>query len=650
LLVTWNTTEVPYPADRCVHELFEAQVAQRPEATALTFPSTGSGQREGETLNYAELNRRSNQLAHYLQKLGVGPDVLVGISTDRSPEMIVGILGTLKAGGAYLPLDPTYPEERLAFMLEDAQVPVLLTQAHLVERLPLSRNTQHESRQVVRLDADWEAIAQEPGDKPKSDATPEDLAYVIYTSGSTGKPKGTMLRHRGLSNLTEAQRRAFGMEEGSRVLQFSPLSFDASVWETFMALANGATLCLAQQEVLASGPDLLRLMRGEGVTNVTLPPSVLSVLEPTNLPDLETVISAGEACTAELVAQWAPGLDFFNAYGPTETTVCASMYLCDEDEPGSPPIGRPIANTKLYVLDKNMQLVPVGVPGGLHVGGVSLARGYLNRPELTAEKFIRDPFSDDPEARLYKTGDLVRYREDGNIEFLGRIDHQVKVRGFRIELGEIEAVLRQHADVQEAVALARDDLPGGRGLVGYVMPRDSAELQVGELRGFLRKKLPEYMVPSFFMTMEHFPLTPSGKVDRQALPAPEGVRPELEREYVAPRNETEERLAAICAELLAVDRVGVYDSFFDLGGHSLLATQFISRLRDTFHVELPLRSLFESPTVAELAERVETARETERVDIDRIAQTLEMVDQLSEGEVKAMLAERGALASGSVAQ
>ena len=562
-------------------------------------------------LTYAELDRRANQLAHYLQKLGVGPDVLVGISTDRCPEMIVGILGTLKAGGAYLPLDPIYPQERLAFMLQDSQVPVLLTQGRLVERLQISKSANQQinaSPQVICLDADWEIIAQEPDDKPESAVTPENLAYVIYTSGSTGKPKGTMLRHRGLSNLTETQRRAFGIKGGSRVLQFSPFSFDASVWETFMALANGATLCLARQETLASGPDLVRLMRREGVTNVTLPPSVLAVLPTEELPELETVISAGEACSAELVARWAPGRDFFNAYGPTETTVCASMCLCDENDPHNPPIGRPIANTQLYILDQNLQPVPVGVPGELHVGGVSLGRGYLNRPELTTDKFIPNPFSNEPEARLYKTGDLVRYRVDGNIEFLGRIDHQVKVRGFRIELGEIEAVLGQHPDVQNGVVVAREDIPGDKRLVAYVVPEDETAPSVEELRSFLRQTLPEYMVPSAFVTLEAMPLSPSGKVDRRALPAPEGIRPELEREYVAPRNETEEKLAAMCAELLGVDRVGVYDSFFDLGGHSLLATQFISRVRDAFQVELPLRSLFEHPTVDELAEEIGNTR------------------------------------------
>jgi len=656
LLVAWNATHVPYPAawadTTCAHELFEAQVAQRPDAVALTF--------EGCALSYAELDRQANQLAHYLQKLGVGPEVLVGISTDRSPEMIVGILGTLKAGGAYLPLDPTYPPERLAFMMQDAQISVLLTQQHLRgqdtgREDTRERDTREEGTgggegvpYVLLLDADWPTIAREPNTKPATGVRSDNLAYVIYTSGSTGKPKGAMLRHRGLCNLAAAQRQAFGIERGSRVLQFSPFSFDASVWETFMALANGATLCLARQEVLASGQGLVRLMRDVGVTNVTLPPSVLRVLPVEHLPELQTVIAAGEACTPELVACWAPGRCFFNAYGPTETTVCASMYLCDENDPDPPPIGRPIANADLYVLDRALQPVPAGVPGELHVGGVSLARGYLNRPGLTATKFVPHPFAAQAGSRLYKTGDLVRYRADGNIEFLGRIDHQVKVRGFRIELGEIETVLGRHPALRDSVVVAQGDGIRDSRLVAYVTAQDGAQPpNAGELRGFLREKLPEYMVPSLFVTMEQLPLSPSGKVDRRALPVPDPVRPDLDREYVPPRSDTEQELATICAELLGVDRVGVYDNFFELGGHSLLATQLISRLRDTFHVELPLRALFETPDVAGLAARVEAAGQAVQPDDGKIARMLDLVSQLSEDEVQAklaaMLAEREGL-------
>ncbi|MEK7783920.1 MAG: amino acid adenylation domain-containing protein, partial [Chloroflexota bacterium] len=375
-LVAWNNTAAVFPDDACFHHLFEAHAERQPDAVALTF--------ENDSLTYRELNERANHLAHYLQTLGVQPDTLAAIATERSFEMIVAVLGVLKAGAAFLPLDPAYPPERLAFMLQDSQAPVLLTQSHLLERLP-----EHAAKTVC-LDSDWPAIAQslfttQSGQLP---ITPDTLAYCIYTSGSTGRPKGTLLRHRGLCNLADVQRRAFHLGPASRVLQFSPFSFDASVWEIAMSLGNGATLCLARQETLASGPELLRLLRDQAITTVTLPPSMLNVLTPEQLPNLRTIISAGEACTRELVGRWARGRQFFDAYGPTETTVCASMALCDPDDPREPSIGRPISNFQLYILDSHRQPLPVGVPGELHIGGVGLARGYLNRPELTAERFV----------------------------------------------------------------------------------------------------------------------------------------------------------------------------------------------------------------------------------------------------------------------
>jgi acyl-coenzyme A synthetase/AMP-(fatty) acid ligase len=403
-------------------------------------------------------------------------------------------------------------------------------------------------------------------------------------------------------------------------LQFSPLSFDASVWETFMALANGATLVLAEQETLASGHALVQLLADEQVTHVTLPPSVLAVLPDADLPHLATIIAAGEACPAELVQRWGNGRSFFNAYGPTETTVCASMYECSPAEDDNPPIGRPIANCQLYVLDPHRQPVPIGVPGELCIGGVGLAHGYLNRPELTAEKFLnyelrmmndeKDPsfIIHHSSFIIYKTGDLCRFRPDGNVEFLGRIDHQVKVRGFRIELGEIEAALREHEAVVDTAVLAREDSAGDKRLAAYVVPTEMPGPADDDLRAFLRQRLPEYMVPAYFVTLPAMPLTPSNKIDRPALPAPDHTRPELARAFVAPRDETEAALARICAELLEIDRVGVFDNFFELGGHSLLATQFISRVRDAFQVELALRTLFENPTLADLALAVAVAQ------------------------------------------
>ncbi len=628
MLVDWNKTEIDFPNDKCVHECFEALVEQNPDALAVTFGE--------QQLSYLELNRRANQLAHQLQKLGVVPETLVGICIERSVEMAVAIMGTLKAGAAFVPLDPTYPAERLAYMVEDSGVPVLLSQEHLISDFGLwisdggrsqgagyklqvasdksqvaSDNLQSAMRKpkVVCLDSDWESIAAESDENLTAGARPENLAYVIYTSGSTGRPKGTMLQHRGLCNLAQAQRRAFHVGLGSRILQFSSLSFDASVWETVMALLNGAALCLTNRDMLVTGQGLLEVMREQAITTVTLPPSVLAVMPEEALPNLKTIVTAGEKCTNDLVQRWADNRFFFNAYGPTETTVCASMHLCDKGSAANPPIGRPIDNTELFILDAHLNPVPIGVAGELHIGGVSLARGYLHRPDLTAEKFIPNPFSDKPGARLYKTGDSVRYLPDGNIEFLGRIDHQVKVRGFRIELGEIEAVLVEHPAVRDAAVLAREEVPGDTRLVGYVVVDGTADITVGELRNYLRSRLPDYMVPAVFVRLDAMPLSPSGKVDRKALPAPDQSRPDLESVYVGPRDETEAKLAEICAALLNLEKVGVYDNFFDLGGHSLLATQFMSRLRDSFQVDLPLRSLFEKPTIAELAEVIKEARE-----------------------------------------
>ncbi|WP_254564071.1 non-ribosomal peptide synthetase [Oscillatoria sp. HE19RPO] len=589
--VEWNNTWAEYPQDKCIHQLFEAQVEQSPDAVALVF--------EGEQLTYRELNAKANQLAHYLQNLGVGPEVLVGICVERSFDMVVGILGVLKAGGVYVPLDPTYPQERLGFMLEDSSVSVLLTQTQLVELLPPS------SARVVCVDGDIEKIAFHSSENASSTVTPDNLAYVIYTSGSTGKPKGVLLAHQGLCNLVTAQIQLFDVHSDSRILQFASLSFDASIWEVVMALISGATLVLALRESLMPGPALIELLRDYAITTATLPPSVLAVLPPEEFPALQTIIVAGEACSADLVARWALGRQFFNAYGPTEATVCATVALCS-DGSRKPPIGRPIANTQIYILDPHNQPVPIGVPGELHIAGVGLAKGYLNRPELTDEKFIPNPFSNEPDSRLYKTGDLARYLSDGNIEYLGRIDDQVKVRGFRIELGEIEAALSQHPSLLSAAVVLREDIPGQKSLVAYIVPVQDSAPTVGELRGFLKPQLPDYMMPSAFVVLESLPLTPNGKVDRRALPAPE-KRNELEESFVAPSTPIEEMLASIWSNILSIDSVGIHDNFFELGGHSLLATQVISRVRDTLTVELPLRTLFEAPTLAGLAERVENS-------------------------------------------
>lgn len=626
LFTDWNRTEAKFPADKCMHQWFEELVSQNPDAIAVTFEDT--------ELSYAELNQRANQLARHLRQFDLPHEGLVGICMDRSIEMVVSILGTLKAGGAFIPLDPVYPQERLDYMISDSSISILLTQQALAERF-----STHNTR-VVCVDLNWEQIAAESNENLNLEMNPFNLAYVIYTSGSTGKPKGTMLQHQGWCNLAKIQQQAFGVRPGSRILQFSSFSFDASVWEFVMALLSGATLCLTQRETLTTGQGLLEVMAKNRITTVTLPPSVLAVVPETPLPDLKTIVTAGEACSPDLVARWSDNRRFFNAYGPTESTVCASMFHVVENIYQNPPIGRPNSNFKLYVLDSNLRPVPVGVPGELIIGGIGLARGYLNRPELTAEKFVADPYSGQPDSRMYRTGDLARLLTDGNIEFLGRIDHQVKVRGFRIELGEIEVELNEHPDIVDVVVLAREFKSGDHRLVAYLVAESGAELTVGDLRVYLKKKLPDYMVPSAFMIMDEFPLTPNGKIDRKALPMPDQSRPELGSTYTAPRNETEEKLAEICVELLEVEKVGVYDNFFELGGHSLLATQFISRVREDFQVELPLRILFESPTVNELAEQV--LQRPKISDDDEQAAKFEMTER-GEKNMAELLAELGSL-------
>ena len=585
LLVEWNETCVDYPHDLCIHQLFEEQVAHTPDAVAVVF--------ENQQLTYGELNSRANQLAHYLQSLGVSADVLVGICVERSLEMLVGLLGILKAGGAYVPLDPEYPTERLNFMLEDAAVRVLLTQKHLVEKL-----SQHQA-QLVCLDEVWEQILQNKQDNPTKVVTALNLANVIYTSGSTGKPKGVMVEHRGLCNLAQAQIQMFGLHSHSRILQFASLSFDASISEVLMAFGSGATLYLGRKDSLMPGTPLIERLRDDGITHVTLPPSALALLPVSELPALQTIIVAGEACAVELMVQWSAFRNFFNAYGPTEASVCATIAKCTPNDQKL-SIGRPIANTQIYILDQDLQPLPVGVPGELHIGGAGLARGYLNRPELTTEKFIPNPFSTGEHSRLYKTGDKARYLPDGNIEYLGRIDNQVKIRGFRIELGEIEAVLHQHPSVNSVVVTATVDTPGEQRLVAYIVPQNPSAPTISELQQFLKTKLPNYMLPNAFVMLESLPLTPNGKVDRKALPAPD-FQQALSATYVAPQTELEQTIARVWQQVLHREKVGIYDNFFDLGGHSLLITQVYSQLQQLLPKKVSIVELFQYPTINSLA-------------------------------------------------
>ncbi len=622
-IVAWNRTETEYPRDACIHQLVEAQAKQRPNAAAVMF--------EGEVLSYSELDQRANQLARRLMKMGVGPDVAVGVCMERSPQLIVGLLGILKAGGAYLPLDPAYPKERLSFMVADAGLKIILSQQSLSAGLPAA------DAQVVCLDSEWDSISQEKADHVVSAVKPENLAYVIYTSGSTGRPKGVLLEHRGLCNLVKAEAECLQIHPGSRVLQFASISFDASVWEIFGALAAGATLCMAKFEKLLPGPELLTLLREQSVSVVTFPPGVLAALSEEGLPALQTIVSAGEACTLELARRWGRGRRFINGYGPTEATVCASMEVIGPDETKL-TIGRPNANCQIHILDARLAAVPVGVPGELYLGGVGLARGYCNRPELTRDKFVANPFSSTPGARLYRTGDLGRYLPDGRIEYLGRMDHQVKVRGFRIELGEIESALAGHSGVREAVVAVREDVPGDKRLVAYVTAKDGAAPTDSELRDLLRAKLPEFMVPSAFVILERFPVTPNGKVDRKALPAPQESGPSLVGPSLLPRNEMEHAIAAIWLEVLHLEKVGVEDSFFRLGGHSLLLVQVQNRLEKVLNKSLSMMDLFRYPTISSLAAHLS---QKEKADAPLVeSKKLEQKAQEGRNRLKARLTAR----------
>lgn len=596
-LVHCNKTRSEYPQEKCVHQLFEAQAQQTPDAVAVVF--------QEQKLTYGELNARANQLAHYLKGLGVGPEVIVGICVDRSLEMIVGLLGILKAGGAYLPLDPTYAIDRLNFMVEDAQVPVLLTQQHCLSKLP-----SHQA-QVICLDADWDTIAANTSETPTSEVTSNNLIYVIYTSGSTGKPKGVMMNHRSICNHLFWRQRQFGLTAEDKALQNISLSFDPSVWQIFWTLCFGAQLVLPKPGGHQDGAYLAKMILEQQITVFGVVPSMLRLLlEEEGIEScqhLKHVTCGGEALSGELIERFFERLGLetvlHNLYGPTEAAIDATFWTCQRGTNYQiAPIGQPIANAQTYILDADLQPVPVGDSGELYIGGDGLARGYLNRSDLTAEKFIPHPFSDDPTARLYKTGDLARYLPDGNIEFLGRVDYQVKIRGFRIELGEIEAILSQHPRVEQGVVIAREDEPGNKRLVAYIVTAEGESPTPNELRQFLKQTLPDHMIPAAFVQLKSFPLTPNGKIDRQALPKPEASDLASSVNYVAPRTSIEQQLVEIWQELLGIHPIGIHDNFFDLGGHSLLAARLSAQIEKGFGKKLMLSTMVTAPTIAQLAE------------------------------------------------
>lgn len=615
LLIEFNHTQTAYPKDKFIHHLFEAQVERTPNNIAVVF--------ENQKLTYAELNARANQLAHYLQKLGVKPEVLVGLYLERSLEMLVAILAILKAGGAYVPLDPTYPKERLSFILADAQTPILLTQKSLATELPT------DGIKVVSLDTNWEIIAPKSTENPVSGITFKNLAYVIYTSGSTGKPKGTLIHHQGLLNYLTWCTKAYAVEQGEGSLVHSSIAFDLTVTGLFSPLLVGRKVELLPQETdIETLAATLRNRSNLSLVKIT--PAQLELLSYQLSPQeaagrTRAFIIGGENLLAEKIAFWqkyAPDTILINEYGPTETVVgCCIYQVPNRSLSGSIPIGNSIANTQLYVLDKHQKLAPISVVGELHIGGAGLARGYLNRHELTAEKFIPHPFSEEPGERLYKTGDLARYRPDGTLEFLGRIDHQVKIRGFRIELGEIEAALLTHPNVQECVVLAREDVRGDQRLVAYVVSNEGLVTGKVDLREFLKEKVPEYMIPSAFVLLKNLPLTSNGKVDRQSLP----LQAQYEREetFVPPQNEIERAIANVWQELLRLEKVGIHDNFFDLGGHSILMVQVHSKLRQILNRELSMVEMFQYPTISALAKHLSHAPESQPdiVPTDEIVET-----------------------------
>jgi amino acid adenylation domain-containing protein len=598
LLYEWNDTRTECP-QVCVHELFEQQASLHPDSIALVF--------EDRQLTYRELNERANQVANYLRKRGVGPEVLAGVCLERCPEMLIALLGIWKAGGAYVPLDPAYPMDRLSFMVKDAAVKVLLTDNKHRQLFPSAND------QTICMDADWPVIAQESTGNLEPAATLSNLAYVMYTSGSTGMPKGVMVLHGGLVNYLSWAVKTYSVQAGGSVPVHTSISFDLTVTGMYTPLLAGGRVEILSEDV--AGQSLLKALRkGKDRSLVKITPAHLELLSQQISPEeaagtTKVFVIGGENLLAESLLLWrkfAPAMRLINEYGPTETVVGCCTYEVKADDPasGSVPIGRPIANTQLYILDRYMNPVPIGVIGELYIGGAGVARGYLNRPELNKERFLNDPFSSQAGARLYKTGDVARYRNDGILEYLGRVDNQVKVRGYRIELGEIEATLASDPRVKSCAVLVREDEPGNKQLVGYVVPREGRSPTAEDLRQFVKQKLPEYMAPAHFVFLDSIPLTTNGKVDRKALPAPSYEGVSSAREYVAPRTETEKALADIWAKLLKVERIGIHDDFFDMGGHSLMAMRAVSQIGEMYEVNLPLAVLLEAPTIAELAKKL----------------------------------------------
>jgi len=636
LLVEWNSNKTACPETASVHSLFEAQADETPDAAAIEFC--------GERLTYRELNARANRLANYLIRRGIGPEAMVGISIDRSFEMVVAILGVLKTGAAYVPLDPTYPRERIAFMIQDTAARVVITQKHLAPNID-------GDVELISLDEDWQFITNESAANPALPGLPSQVALVLYTSGSTGNPKGVMLEHRSLVNFATVAKSTYGVDGTDRVLQFGSLSFDLSAEEMLISLTSGACLVLRSAEMISAPEDFLARCDEWKLSVLDLPTvywheltDALSKQQLTLPPSIRLVIIGGEKASPDRIAAWnrivGDQVRLLNSYGPTETTI--AVTLCDLSTYASAviekcsPIGRPYPNATAYVLDARLRPVPIGIPGELHIGGPGVARGYLNRDDLTSQKFIADPFSSDPLERLYKTGDVVRYHEDGNLEFLGRSDSQIKIRGFRVELEEIERVIRSHEAVEKCVVIATDG--DDKRLVAYLITTDNSREAIADLRQVLKTKLPSYMVPAAFEVIDEFPLTSSGKINRRALPEPQFNCVTTDTIVDLPSTPLEEMLLEAWREVLRVDQIGVNENFFDLGGHSLLAARLVSNIRSVLNVEMNMVDVFEAPTISGLAEMLypRVARGESDSELSRL---IEELAGLSEEEAQ-MLLER----------
>ena len=588
ILVDWNQTEKDYPSQLALHQLFERQVDCGSDRTAVVF--------ERKELTYRELEERSNRLAHRLREMGAGPDTLIGLYAERSSDTLVALLGILKSGAAYLPLDPEFPVQRIKYMLEDASVRILLSQRSLTGGLPRT------DAEVLYLDDPENGVDSQPEARPEVAVKPQDLAYVIYTSGSTGRPKGVQIAHGSVVNFLDSMLCEPGLSKADVFLAVTTLSFDISVLELFLPLACGARVVVAPRRTVLNAAKLGQLARRCGATVMQATPSTWRLLLEAGWPKgfRPKILCGGEALPPELAASLLGHVDsLWNMYGPTETTIWSTIHRVTNE--ASIPIGKPIANTSTYVLDAQLQPVPIGVPGELYIGGVGLARGYLSRPELTAQKFVPDPFSRKPAARMYRTGDRVRFLSDGTIDFLGRIDNQIKLRGFRIELGEIEMLLNQHPSIKQSVALVREDRPGDRQLVAYVTSAGGTTAPA-EWRDHLRENLPYYMIPSVIVPLDEFPLTPSGKIDRKSLPSPDRESLQQNHEYRAPIDEIERHMAKLWGQVLNLEKVSVRANFFEIGGHSLLAAELFTLIEGAFSKRIPLAALFQRPTIEELAQ------------------------------------------------